>query len=176
MVNSEISLSNLVLLLNQKFGKNGWINFEPETLMLELGNPDLIILEKIHVVQILAKDGVMESLRKPEFVLQACLVANNEPAEFEEIILPNSLQLAWAVKQFQWIATLTGEHVSWPSEFSDFVFYVLNLEGFSKAVDPFLFVGSDRFTPGQTEEDTLKKARGIVTYLTYMRAKSQAEV
>lgn len=176
MVNPEISLSNLVLLLNQKFGKNGWINYEPETIMLELGSTELILLEKIHVVQIMAKDGVMESLRKPEFVLQACLVANNEPAEFEEIILPNSLQLAWAVKQFQWIATLTGEHVNWPGEFADFVFYVLNLEGFSKPLDPFLFVNGDRLSPGQTEEDTLAKAKGIVTYLTYMRAKSQAEV
>lgn len=176
-MNHGISLANLILFLDKKYGKNGWIGFEPETIALDLTdeeNPseDLLLLEKIHVVQILARDGVSESLKKPEFVLQACLVANNEPAEFEEIILPNSLQLAWAIKQFQWISIIFGEPLSWPSEFSDLVFYILNLEGFSEPIDPFNFIGKDRLYPGQSQQDTEDKAKGISAYINYMKSKS----
>ena len=142
---------------------------------MELDSFDLLLSEKFRVIQVLSK-GVSEDLAKPEFVLWACQIMNNEPADFEHVNLPTSLELAWAIHQFRVIAHMQGEKLEVPEEFKDVVWYILNEEGWTHTAsyfDPFV---SKSLTPTENanetketeEEDKLRKLTALNAYFKHM--------
>lgn len=166
MINKDVSISRLQVLFSQLYGKD-WVDFEPETLMMELGNPDYLVMEKIFVLQALNKNanGV---LAIPEFVSWLASVCNNEYAEFEILTMPNSLELAWAIDEVKRVCKLSGQVFKPQEELIDVLVYLLIEDGFSAPLQPFEFIPADKFTPGASEEDVELKKKGIYAYLDFM--------
>lgn len=173
MLNPHISLSNLTILLNQKFGKGKWASLEPETILLDLEEFDPLLMDKIRVVQLLSL-RFSEVLALPEFILWLTSVANNEPANFEHVDAPTSLELAWMIKQVQWISVINSTSFEPSDAMIAVVSYFLKEDGFSEKVAPFDFLDNSYFTAGQTPEDTTLKQKAIAGYITKMKELSHA--
>lgn len=166
MLNKNIKLSSLQYLLDTKYQKE-WLEWDPVTVMSDLGFPDQLVLEKVYVLHAL-NTNINSALSLPEFLLWATSIANNEHAEFEHLSIPNSLELAWLVVEAKKIAELSGQKFTPTAELGDTVGYLLRQEGFSTAISPFEFVPGKHFHPGQTEEDTGLKIKGIQAYIQFM--------
>lgn len=173
MLNPKISLSNLLLILQSQLRGEPWLSFEPETIMSHLGESDPFLIEKIRILQALCLD-VNAALAYPELVLWSTAVANGEPAEFERIMVPSALELAWAIFEFRKVTELMGQRWAPTPELIDVVAYVLVEDGFSSPLAPFDFVPQDRLTPGQQPMDTDMKIKAIQTYITHMLEVSHA--
>lgn len=168
MLNKDIKVSDLEVLLTGKYGSE-WIDWEPETIMLELGEPDYLVLEKVFILKVLHKN-LNEAIILPEFLVWMCAICSNEYAEFEILEIPTCLELAWALEEAKKIGKLIRQPLVPSESLSDIVGYLLRLEGFSKAVYPFEFVDPKHFHPGQTEEDSQLKAKGIAAYIQLMNS------
>jgi len=166
MINKDIKISHLIFLLNTKFGEE-WKEWEPETIMSEIGFPDYLVMEKIYVLQTLSK-GLNEAISIPEFFCWLCSIVNNDYAEFETLEMPNCLEMAWAIIEVKRVAQLLNVEFKPTEEFCDITGYLLKEEGFSKTTYPFEFLSEKYFTPGQTEEDVALKNKGIQAYIAFM--------
>jgi hypothetical protein len=167
----NIPLSNLQALLDTKFGKKAWIKWEPETILFELNEASVLLMDKIYVLQCL-NHNVNEVMSIPEFVLWTTSVTNNEQAQFETVNIPTSLELAWMVEQVKVVALLSGQKFEPSQELGTIIGYLLKLEGYSEVVKPFEFVPTSILEAGQTKEDTSMKQTAIVQYLSHMRENS----
>jgi hypothetical protein len=167
MVDKNIKISSLQVLLDDKYGKKAWIDFEPETILFDLDFPDYLVMEKIYVLQALNHD-INRILSLPEFLLWEISVSNNEYAEFETINIPTSLELAWGLEEAKKIAILSGQSFKPTLELIEVLAYILNEDGFSKPCYPFEFIPQNLFHSGQTEEDSTMKAKAIKAYIKHM--------
>lgn len=176
MLNPKISPANLLLLIKKHFADQAWWNYEPETVMLELGedSDNTLIYEKVMALKVLMNIGLEEALSNADFVLRFTEVCNNNETEPEIVPMPTSLELAWTVVQLQLICIVMGTHFEAPGEFGEIVGYLLREDGFSKRVDPFTFVPEAMLTPGQTDTDTQLKSKAIVAYISHMRSECHA--
>ena len=173
MLEKNIKISDLQVILDHKFGKGAWLNWEPETILLEFACPEFLVAEKIYVLQGLNK-ALNSIISLPEFLLWTTSVCNNEYAEFETLSIPTALELAWALEEIKKVALLTGQVFSPSEELKDVVAYLLRHEGFSCPLAPFEFVPEARLEAGQTESDTRMKAAAIYAYLKHMRGEIHA--
>lgn len=171
---ADLSLFRLCVLLDSKLGSATWALLQPETIMIELDCYEPILIEKLRVLQVLTA-GVMAAISKPEFLFWMTAVANGEFAEFEHIQIPSSLELAWCLVEAKKISALFKETWAPSEELKAVVEYVLNEDGFSEAPYPFEFLGPtfSLLKPGQTEQDTLLKAKALRGYIDYMESKQQ---
>lgn len=167
MLNKDISLAELLKVLDTNLEPEEWPSFDPITVMLELGETEPLLIEKIHVLQI-CMSGINDVLARPEFLLYMTSVANNEPAEFEAVNMPSSLELAWLLVQAKRIATLSQQVWSPTEELKMTLEYFLNEDGFSEPLSPFDFIEPKLLRPGQTPADTKLKELGIKAYIEYM--------
>lgn len=173
MLNKDISLAELFKVLDNNLEPEEWSAFDPITIMLELGETEPLLIEKIHVLQI-CMAGINSVLARPEFLLLMTSVANNEPADFETINMPSSLELAWTIEQAKRIATLSQQVWEPTGELKDTLEYFLNEDGFSKPLAPFDFIEPKLLRPGQTDADTKLKELGIKAYIEYMTRTTHA--
>lgn len=173
MLDNNIRISDLQVLLDKTLGKDQWLDFEPETIILELGGADPLVLEKIYVLKALNMDANF-SMSFPEFILCATSVINHEPAEFEILEIPTCLELAWAIEEVKRVCLLTGQKFQPTQELKEVVAYILKLEGFSKPIAPFDFIDQNMLEQGQTEQDTLMKQYAITGYINHMRGVQHA--
>lgn len=168
---SEIPLSHLQSILDSKFGKKVWVKWEPETILLDLKEGDSIsplIREKILVLQVL-NEAFNSILAMPEFFIWTVQISNNEPADFEHIILPNSLEMAWTIQELKLIAPQAGHTFNPTPELIETISYILREEGFSDPVPPFDFIPKTSLVEGQTATDTINKSIAISQYVKHMR-------
>ena len=173
MLNRDISLAELLKILDTKLEADEWPRFDPVTVMLELGETDPLLIEKINILQV-CMSGINQALARPEFLLWMIAVANNEPAEFEFIALPTSLELAWAIEQAKRIATLSNQTWAPTEELKMTLEYLLNEDGFSEPLAPFDFITPKLLKPGQTAEDTKLKEIGLKAYIDHMNGITHA--
>lgn len=166
MLNKEIKLSTLQFLLIRKYGST-WMDLEPETIMMDLDFPDYLVMEKLHVLNVLNR-GLNESLKLADFLTWATSVCNNQYAEFEHLHMPTSLELAWLITEARRIGKLINQPFIPSEELIDTLTYLLVLDGFSEPIAPFNFIPKDKFTPGQTEDDSTFKAKGLAAYIAHM--------
>lgn len=169
MLDKEIKLSDLQVLLDKTFGSKAWVKWEPETIMLEFGSADTLLMEKIYVLQAL-NHNLNAVISLPEFLLWTTSVANNELAQFETVSFPTSLELAWALEQVKKIGLLTGQAFTPSSELAETLAYLLRIEGYSEPLEPFNFIPASKFEPGQTKEDTVMKKIAITKYIEHMES------
>lgn len=174
---NKISVSGLATLLGSKFGKQDWSKFEPETICLELDSFDAMLVEKFRVLQGFSS-GVSQALESPEFVLWSAQVMNGEPASFDSIELPTSLELAWMIMESQKLAIIFGEKLEVPEEFKEVVWYVLNEEGWREPTSyfaPFIarsLAGQDQLADPKADSEL--KVQAIASYLNYMYKESKS--
>lgn len=173
MLNKDISLAELLKVLDLNLDSEEWPSFDPVTIMLELGETEPLLIEKIYVLQI-CMAGINDVMARPEFLLMMSSVANNEPADFETIHMPSSLELAWTIEQAKRIATLSHQVWAPKEELKKTIEYFLNEDGFSQALAPFDFIEPKLLKPGQTDADTKLKELGIKAYLEYMTRTTHA--
>lgn len=168
MIDKNIKLSSLQALLDQKYGGKAWIDWEPETIMHDLGEPDYLVMEKVYVLQALNHD-VNRLMELPEFVMWTAQVANNEYADFEIITMPNSLELAWMIEEVKRVALLSGQSFQPSQELCEVLTYLLKEDGFSGKMKPFDFIPDSVFPAANLEDDLNKlKVHGIKEYLKHM--------
>lgn len=167
MLNKDVSLSELLKVLDTVLEPEDWPRYDPVTIMIELGETDPLLLEKINVLQI-CMYGINQVLAYPEFLMWMTSVANNEPAEFETLSMPTSLELAWTIEQAKRIAIISDQEWSPKEELETTLEYFLNEDGFSEPLAPFDFIQPKLLKPGQTEEDTKLKAVGLKAYIDHM--------
>jgi hypothetical protein len=166
VLNKNIKLSTLQFLLVKKYGTS-WLSLEPETIMMDLGFPDYLVLEKIHILTVLNK-GLNEALKLADFLTWASSICNNDYAEFEIVQMPNCLELAWLLTEVKRIGKLINQAFVPSEELIDTLAYLLRMEGFSAPICPFEFIPTSKLEQGQTEEDTELKKRGVNAYLVFM--------
>lgn len=176
MLNPQAPLSYLQTLFDTKFVEHGraWIKWEPETLLLSLQdehNPDepvdSLLKEKVIVLQIL-NENINELASLPQFFIWTVSVTNNQHADFEHIMLPTSLELAWCVTELKRIAELSGQAWNPSDDLKTVVSYFLNEEGYSVAPPPFEFVPPANLHPGQLDTDIEKKRIACIGYVRHM--------
>lgn len=167
MLNRDISLSELLKVLDTVIEPEDWPKYDPVTIMIELGETEPLLIEKINILQI-CMYGINQVLAYPEFLLWMTSVANNEPAEFEMVNMPTSLELAWTIEQAKRIAVISHQQWEPKDELKMTLEYFLNEDGFSVPLAPFDFIAPKLLKPGQTEEDTKLKATGLKAYVDHM--------
>lgn len=167
MLNRDISLAELLKVLDTVLVPEDWPRYDPVTIMIELGETEPLLIEKINILQI-CMYGINEVMAYPEFLLWMTSVANNQPAEFETISMPTSLELAWTIEQGKRIAILSHQEWKPKEELKLTLEYFLNEDGFSEPVAPFDFITPKLLRPGQTPEDTKLKTIGLAAYIDHM--------
>jgi len=176
MLHPGAPLSYLQTFFDTRFAEHGkdWVKWEPETILLSLQDDhgpnepvDPILREKVLVLQVL-NENINNFLALPEFLIWATSVINNQPADFEHILLPTSLELAWTITELKRIASLTDQKWEPGFELKSVVGYILKEEGYSIAPPVFDFVSPDTLHPGQTPEDIEKKRIACIGYVRHM--------
>lgn len=169
-MNENITLANLHAHLDERYGKKGWTRLEPETILLDLGYPGYLVMEKIYVLQVL-NANVNHALSLPEFVLWATSVCNNELAEFDTLAIPTSLELAFLIEQAKKICLATSQIFVPSAEFVGTLSYLLSMDGFAESTPPFEFVPSDKINKEGYEvppQATEMKQKAITAYIKHM--------
>lgn len=169
MLDKNIRISDLQVILDTKYGKGFWVEWEPQTILVDYQCSEPLVGEKIYVLKALNK-SLNSVISIPEFLLWTVSICNNHPAEFELVKLPTCLELAWAIDEIKRVGYLTGTPFSASEELIDIVAYLLRLEGFSVPLSPFDFVPPDRLEQGQTPADTKLKKEAIEAYIVHMRS------
>lgn len=179
MLTNSTPLHRLYSHLNEKLGKDQWIHFEPETIIAEVDShaDPFLLREKVLVLQLILRepDSCMSS---DEFIIHACQVANNEPAEFEMIAVPNSLEMAYFLYQIAALTHLSGTHVTALEPLKLISEYVLMEDGFSEPCEPFksmlpgvkLPVHADPSEGYElpTPQDSANRAQAVQQYIARM--------
>lgn len=172
-MSNEISLglaplSHIRANLDRLFGKDTWVEWELETISLELNQVfDELTRDKISLLQTLGQNPDL-FFEDGLFFLHAAEVMNNRVADFERMPVPTSLELAYALEEAKALVLPVNEAVDSKSTVATIVTYILNQEGYSEPIYPFTFVSKDKLKPGQTPEDTEAKKRAIEIYVKEM--------
>lgn len=161
----EIRLPTLLSVLQKRFGQE-WFDLEDETISFEMGlafTP--LLVDKVNVLRILALSPEL-AYEDVVFFFHSADVFSNIVADFETFPIPNSLQIAWLVKELRNIVD---------GQFSDgvktAVTKILIHEGFSAAPGPLLEVCfPELLVEGQEAEDRQAKADAVQQYLNYMES------
>jgi len=175
-MNHLITLANLQVLLDEKYGKKQWQGLEPETILMDFDFPDYLVMEKIYVLKAL-NANLNHCLSIPEFLLWATAVCNNEYADFNTINMPTSLELAFLVEQAKRIGFLIGQNFLPTDELVDTLAYLLAQDGYGEGVFPFEFIPSEKINPERNEVDPgLSKAKIIANkkYISEMEKQGNA--
>ena len=165
----NIPISQLKKGLDQKLGKDSWVDYEVETLVIETGLPYSDLLrDKLHVLKIIeAKPTIF--FDEVLFLVFATNVINNEIADFEYLPHIKSLEVAFAIEE---MAKILEVELHQLPEFAMGPKYlirdILISEGYSEVLPPFDVVGIGQLPKGQTEQDTLDKKKAIEAYLHAM--------
>lgn len=175
-MNENITLANLQTHLDERYGKREWISLEPETILLDLGYPGYLVMEKIYVLQVL-NANTNHALSLPEFLLWATSVCNNELAEFETLAIPTSLELAFLIEQAKKICLATSQIFTPSEELADTLAYLLSMDGFAEPVPPFDFVPAAKINKEKYEvpsQVTEMKKKAIQAYIKHMEETGHA--
>ena len=159
-------LDHIYSNLNRLFGTDIWLDWEIETIALELKMPlDDLTQDKIKLLQVLKlrPELFFEDMM---FFLYSVEVINNIVADFDYVPMPTSLELAYALFE---IEKLSGKKpTSEDKALIDTIVYFLREEGYSHPIPPFDFIPANRLELGQTEEDTEAKKQAITAYIKHM--------
>lgn len=138
MLTSSTPLHRLYSLINETLGKDTWFHFEPETIIAELGEhgDPFLLREKVIVLQLILREPDV-CMSSDEFILHACQVANNEPAEFEMVVVPTSLEMAYFLYQVAALTHLSGTHITALEPLKLISEYALMEDGFPEPCEPF---------------------------------------
>lgn len=171
MIKAETPLSELQTHFDTLFGKKTWVKWEPETILFEVANTKTdvspLLKEKILVLQVL-NENLNDIVSLPEFFIWLTEVTNNESANFEHVIPPSSLEMAWTLVELKKIGIALGKAFTPSPELIDIVAYFLKEEGYSEPLYPFDFIPITKLVSGQTESDTINKKIAIGRYLDFM--------
>lgn len=150
--------------LDRIFGKGVWKDYEVETMSIELGIVmDPLLRDKINVL-IAMEFSPDKFYEEPLFFLFATEVMNNKIADFTHLPMPTSLEMAYAIKEMSLTFPGTFEY-----PVKKAVTFILNNEGYSKALGPFKDVAyEDELHQGQLETDTADKLKAINQYIKGM--------
>lgn len=175
MVSDVTPLSGLQAIFDSSFGKGKWVNWEPETLLFEISpEPHPLLREKILVLQVL-NQAMNEMISLPEFFIWTVSICNNEPAEFEHVYLPTSLEVAWALVELKKIGEMIGKPFKPTPEFTDIVKYFMQEDGITQSIEPFEFVSETLLEPGPTMSDLYMKKLAVGKYVDHMSKLTSTE-
>lgn len=167
-LSEKAPLLTLKKLLDERLGRNGWKDLEPETILLEFNTEfSNLIFDKIMLLKML-EEAPNELMDSPLFFLVAVEVANNNVADFETVPHPTSLELAWGLDQFLKIMKLNGTPFMPGEGLIKTTGFLLRDDGFSTAVAPFSFLPSSEFIKGATSADMAAKATAVTQYMKHM--------
>ena len=169
-----IQISKLYPILSKIANGLSLHNLETDTLLIEISDlfPGAeitnLLRDKVNLLKVISYSP--EAFYKdPLFMTYSTTVMNNEEADFDFLIPPNSLELAYAIVE---MAKTLHIPISESPIFSDecraFIRRILIEDGFSVPVHPFDIVGGLELEPGQTAEDTQNKLKAIVSYIEHM--------
>lgn len=152
-------------LFTKRYGQD-WTSLETETLSLDTGAAfDPHTVEKIQMIKAV-KGNPLEFLEHADYFLRFVEVANGHLLEPEFVHMPNSLELAWALVELKGLIEVADASV-----LAVVCHYVLQDEGYAKAVPPFDFV-TQPLTTEQSEAETADKAKAIRLYIRAMEETS----
>lgn len=155
------TLVRLDKLFTKRYGQD-WVSLETETLSLDTGAAfDPHTVEKIQMIKAI-KHNPLEFLENADYFLRFVEVANGHLLEPEFVHMPNSLELAWALVELKGLISIPDSSV-----LATICHYVLQEEGYAKAVPPFDFI-KEPLTTDQSEEETANKAKAIRLYIRAM--------
>lgn len=183
LLSSSLTLTQLQTLFDKEFGTGAWLDWEAETLLLHFAKTsenqettqslDPILREKVIVLQIL-NHNLNEAISLPEFLLWASNVVNNQPADFEHISMPTSLELAWLIEEVRNLGDMINQPLEPSKELTTILGYLLREEGYSVPLPPFHFLPSYELAEGQTKQDTNLKNIALRTYIKHMSSAPNA--
>ena len=171
MINDLASLVKIKQRLDQLIGKGTWVNYEVETLAMELTNEPVtqLLLDKLHVMRLLEKfpDQAYED---PFLFVNVAEVINNSPADFSSVPHIIMLEAAYTVHSIDEYRFAMGLVEYRPEALIKTCAYLLNHDGASEPVGLFKFIPKDLLSPGQFKEDSEAKEKAIKLYIDHMDA------
>lgn len=147
--------------IEERFGKDAWIDLEPETIKFELGLSDLDF-DKLNILFVMEKNPLL-FYKDALFLLHCVDVLNGNVADFEHMPIPTSLELAWAIKELE---DASGAHLNFSSIVKHTVTYILREEGYTTPTPFFERFIEEGVLPGG--EEVGDKAKAIRLYLEGM--------
>lgn len=163
------SLSSIRDNLNRLFGEFVWIDWELETISHELKLIlDELSRDKISLLQIIYRHPNI-FFTDIYFFLQAVEVINNKVADFDQLPMPTSLEIAYAIEEAEELGLETPVPTNIKNDVTDTISYILREEGYSEPIYPFGFIPFNLLEKGQTPEDTEAKKNAIEIYIKEMR-------
>ena len=170
---SNLSLATMTTIrdnLNRLLGKDVWLNWELETISLELNMVfEELLRDKICVLQAIGKEPDL-FYGDAAFFLYATEVISNKVADFEKLPVPTSLELAYSIEESKSLRIPFNNLKDKDDDIVDVISYILREEGYSVPVYPFDFIPKDRLEEGQTQIDTEAKKKAIELYIESMNA------
>lgn len=139
-ISGQTSFPKIFSVLERSFGA-AWREWEPETVLFETSTPSALLAEKVAALQVVCANPLY-AFSLPEFMMWFTSLANNEPAEFETVSMPTSLELGWALYQARrlclqmgkpWIDSAVSpesEEASYVKAIQRAVSYLLTEDGF----------------------------------------------
>jgi len=161
--------SHIKTILDERYGPKEWLYWDIETFSLDLG----VILsdltrDKIQMLQVLVRKPHLV-FEDSSFFMHVVQVMNNEPADFDSLPFPNTLELAFALKELSRII-----HGYVPPDETTVIYnvclYMMMEEGYSEPVPLFEFVPKEALMAGQESEDTRNKQLAISQYIKHMES------
>jgi len=153
---------------------DGWVDYETETIVMELGVPYSELLgDKINLLRVFK---VVPTLffEDPLFFLHAVDVINNNVADFDHVPSINSLELAYGLVEAAKIvgAESVEASPSYQLGIRELVKHILKNDGYSEVCWPFDTVGVTGLGPSDFPEDMIMKRKAIKEYIDGISSKS----
>jgi hypothetical protein len=162
------SLAKLKTFLDKHFGAEPWTNFEPETILLDLGvEESSLLVDKLSILRILGNAPEL-MYQDPILFLYTAEVTNNIHADFDSIPHITMLEAAYAIHSIDQYLRVSKLTPVYTEALIKTCSYILRNEGCSEVIEPFTFVPLTELVKGQTESDTADKNKAIKMYTIYM--------
>ena len=162
------SLAKLKTLLDKHFGVEPWVNFEPETILMDLGvEESSLLVDKLSILRILGNAPELV-YQDPILFLYTAEVANNVHADFDSIPHITMLEAAYAIHSIDEYLRVCKLAPVYTEALTKTCAYILRSEGCSEVIEPFTFVPATELIKGQTESDTADKKKAIKMYTIHM--------
>lgn len=167
-ISENTPLINIKRALDERFGKDVWSRWEPETLSLEVGfELTQLLVDKLSLLRILSVSP-LQAFEDPVLFLHAAEVINNSVADFDSVPHLTLLETAYTVHCIKQLLVSSGVPVEFPEPVVKVAAYILRNEGASEPIPPLDFVPASELSAGQTKEDTDAKKKAVEQYIKHM--------
>lgn len=166
----KLSLAPLTKIkqgLDRVFGGDIWLDYELETISLQLGFEfDQLLQDKVNLLKVIFTDPDL-FFDDVAFMLYATKVINNEEADFSSVPWPLSLEIGYGVYTVLNLLSQEGYTPVLSDSFKKAISYILRQEGYASTGSMLQFLPEGSL--GEIEPERMaQQTQAMNEYITHM--------